>query len=66
MRRSEGKKKQTERWKVCKKEEKDFVKVLVVVSREIMVVVEWGAGCHSSVPDGQAVSSQGVGVRGGG
>lgn len=48
------------------KEEKDFVKVLVVVSREIMVVVEWGAGCHSSVPDGQAVSSQGVGVRGGG
>ena len=54
------------------REEKDFVKLSVLVSVEIGLVVvvvvggwwavQWGRwqGCHGSVPDGQAVSSQGV------
>ena len=46
---------------------KHFVKLLMLSSVEIGLVegvggVQWGRcqGCHGSVPDGQAVSSQGV------
>lgn len=65
--REEEQKVHNEGREVCK--EKDFVKLSLLVSAEIGLVVvvvggavQWGRwqGCHGSVPDGQAVSSQGV------
>lgn len=57
--------------KSLQREEEDFVKVLELLPEEIGGGGRGGGmrgsgGCHRGVPDGQAVSSQGVIVGGGG
>lgn len=75
--KEEGKKRESnERWeRVCKEKTKTLSKSWSCFrKRLVVVVVGWvgaaglggSGGCHRGVPDGQAVSSQGVIVGGGG